>query len=60
MIPITTFNCITAALVALSVWLGVKRITGRLDSNWPLAYYFSAVVYLKVFEGSLDPYMVYT
>lgn len=55
----TVFNLITLALMGLTVWLGVSRQSTKLESNWPLFYYVSLVAYLKVFEGSLDPYMVY-
>ena len=55
----TLFNLITLALMGLTVWLGVSRQITKLESNWPLFYYPFLVGYLKVFEGSLDPYMVF-
>ncbi|MDP2998525.1 MAG: hypothetical protein AAB654_07135 [Acidobacteriota bacterium] len=55
----TMFNFVTLVLMGLTVWLGVSRQNTKLGTNWPLFYYVFLVGYLKVFEGSLDPYMVY-
>ena len=56
---LTLFNFITLMLMGLTVWLGVSRQRSKLESNWPLLYYVLLVGYLKFFEGSLDPYMVF-
>jgi hypothetical protein len=57
---LTMFTFITALLMGLTAWLGFSRYSTKLESNWPLVYYLLLVGYLKVFEGSLDPYMVFT
>ena len=59
MIRYTTFNLITSGVMALTIAVLVWRFVGKLESNWPLVYYLLLVVYLRVFEGSIDPYVVY-
>ncbi len=59
MIRYTTFNLITSGVFALTIWVIVWRFVAKVESNWPLVYYLLLVVYLKVFEGSIDPYIVY-
>jgi hypothetical protein len=59
MLDFTLLSFVTALLLGLSAWLGFSRSTTKLDSNWPLIYYLFLVGYLKVYEGSLDPYMVF-
>jgi hypothetical protein len=55
----TTFNVITMGLMALTFWLAAARFSMRQESNWPLFYYLGVFVYLRAFEGSLNPYAVY-
>ncbi len=55
----TLFNFFTLVLMGLTIWLGMSRQTTKLENNWPLFYYVYLVGYLKVYEGGLDPYMVY-
>jgi len=59
MFQLTGFNFVTLALIGLTIWIIVSRFTFKLESNWPLFYYLFVVGYLKAFEGSLDPYLVY-
>ena len=56
---LTLTNLFALVLMGLTVWLAVSRQTTRLGTNWPLLYYVFLVGFLKVFEGSLDPYMVF-
>lgn len=49
----------TVGLLAGTVWLGVSRLRLRLDNNWPLVYYFAAVVFLNSYPLVLNPYVVY-
>lgn len=58
-IKITLFSVITLIYMSLTVWLLVARTRGRLESNWPLVYYFLVLVYWRAFEGALNPYWVY-
>jgi hypothetical protein len=55
----TPFNMTTCLLLMATVGLIVFRFTRRIDSNWPLVYYFLLVLYSKGFAGSLDPRWVY-
>ncbi len=55
----TPFNLTTCLLLIFTVGLIVFRFTRRIDSNWPLVYYFLLVLYSKGFAGSLDPRWVY-
>jgi hypothetical protein len=47
------------ALLGGTVWIGAARFSIRQESNWPLLYYLAVFVYLRTFEGSLNPYWVY-
>lgn len=49
----------TVALLAGSLWLAATRFRLRLENNWPLVYYFGAVVHLNSYAGTLNPYVVY-
>ncbi len=49
----------TAGLLVGSIWLAATRLRMRLDNNWPLVYYFAAVVYLNSYPLVLNPYVVY-
>ena len=59
MFDFTASKLVTALLMGLTAWLGFTRSSTKLESNWPLFYYLFLVFYLKVFEDSLDPYLVY-
>ncbi len=56
---VTLFNVITMVLIGLTIWVIVARIRSKLESNWPLVYYFLVLVYWRAFEGGLSPYWVY-
>lgn len=49
----------TTALLAGTIWLAATRFRLRLENNWPLFYYFAAVVHLNMYVGILNPYVVY-
>lgn len=49
----------TVALLAGAVWLAATRFRLRLENNWPLLFYFGAVVHLNSYVGVLNPYVVY-
>lgn len=49
----------TVGLLGATVWLAVTRLRLRLDNNWPLVYYFAAVVYLNTYPLTLNPYVAY-
>lgn len=49
----------TVGLLAGTLWLAVTRLRLRLDNNWPLVYYFAAVVYLNTYPLVVNPYVVY-
>jgi hypothetical protein len=49
----------TVGLLAGTVWLAASRLRMRLENNWPLVYYFAAVVYLNTYHLVLNPYVVY-
>jgi hypothetical protein len=49
----------TVGLLGGTVWLAVTRLRLRLDNNWPLVYYFAAVVYLNMYPLTLNPYVAY-
>ncbi|MEJ5369582.1 MAG: hypothetical protein WHT08_14780 [Bryobacteraceae bacterium] len=50
---------LTVGLLAGTVWLAASRLRMRLDNNWPLVYYFGAVVYLNTYHLVLNSYVVY-
>ncbi|MCC7498550.1 MAG: hypothetical protein IT160_13295 [Bryobacterales bacterium] len=56
---VTPFNLATFLLLAVTVGLIVFRFTRRIDSSWPLVYYFLVVLYSKWFTDSLQPEWVY-
>lgn len=56
---LSVFNVLTMVLMGLTAWLGAARFKSKLESNWPLFYYLALVGYLKRFDGSFDPLMVY-
>lgn len=49
----------TVGLLAGTLWLAFTRLRLRLDNNWPLVYYFAAVVYLNLYPLTLNPYVAY-
>ncbi len=49
----------TVGLLAGTLWLAISRLRLRLDNNWPLLYYFGAVVYLNLYPLTLNPYVAY-
>jgi len=49
----------TVGLLAGGVWLAATRLRMRLENNWPLVFYFAAVVYLNTYPLVLSPYVVY-
>jgi hypothetical protein len=55
----TAFNVLTVVMMLLTAWVIWARFTKSLESSWPLVYYLGIVIYLKAFEGALDPYWVY-
>lgn len=49
----------SVGLLGGTVWLAISRLRLRLDSNWPLVYYFAAVVYLNLYPLTVNPYVTY-
>jgi hypothetical protein len=49
----------TVGLFGGSLWLAFTRLRMRTDNNWPLVYYFAAVVYLNMYPLILNPYVAY-
>lgn len=50
----------TAILLVMTVGLVMFRYTARThESNWPLVYYALAVGHLQLFEGGLEPNLVF-
>ncbi|MGB9609996.1 MAG: hypothetical protein ACPL7M_03415 [Bryobacteraceae bacterium] len=49
----------TVALLAGTLWLAATRFRLQLENNWPLLYYFGAVIHLHSYPGVLNPYVVY-
>lgn len=49
----------TVGLLAGTVSLAASRLRMRLENNWPLLYYFAAVVFLNTYYLVLNPYVVY-
>lgn len=49
----------TVGLFGGSLWLALTRFRLRLDNNWPLVYYFAAVVYINLYPLTVNPYVVY-
>lgn len=49
----------TVGLLAGTLWLAFTGLRMRLENNWPLVYYFGAVVYLNLHPLTLNPYVAY-
>jgi hypothetical protein len=49
----------TVGLFGGTLWLAVSRLRMRVDNNWPLVYYFGAVVYLNLYPLTVNPYVAY-
>lgn len=58
LIRFTPFHAITLILMAATLAMGVTRLMGETETNWPLLYYAALVGYMIKFEGSLDNYWV--
>lgn len=59
MIRITLFNIITFTMMIATASVIWTRFHRPIENNWPLMYYAGMVVYLKAFDGSLNPTFVY-
>jgi hypothetical protein len=59
MIRITPFNVITFIMMVATAGVIWMRYRKTVENNWPLFYYLGIVVYLKAFDGSLEPLAVY-
>jgi hypothetical protein len=59
MIRLTPFNVITVIMMAATAWVIWARSHKPVENNWPLFYYLGIVIYLKTFERSFDPLIVY-
>jgi hypothetical protein len=56
---ITLFNVVTLSLMAATLLIVLKRFSGPVDSNWPLAYYGLLLAYSRSHSYSLDDYWVF-
>lgn len=55
MIQPTFFNITTLIVMCFTVWVLYVRHRTKLDTNWPIFYYMSLILYLRKFEEVLDP-----
>ena len=47
------------ALAVATLWLATNRWSIKLDSNWPLVYYFLLVVFANTYANIINPYVLY-
>jgi hypothetical protein len=57
---ITSLTLCTFILMVLSVGMVLFRYTSKShDSNWPVVYYSLTLGHMQIFEGGLNPNLVY-
>lgn len=59
MIRLTPFSVITFIMMVATAGVIWIRFRKPVENNWPLFYYLAVVVYLKAFDGALEPMVVY-
>ena len=46
-------------IIGITLWLMRARFTSRIDTPWPMAYYFLLVLFIRSFEGEFNNYVIF-
>ena len=46
-------------VIALTVWVMRARFTSRVDTPWPMFYYFALVLFVRANEGEFNNYWIF-
>ena len=46
-------------IIGITLWLMRARFTSRIDTPWPMVYYFFLVLFVRSNEGEFNNYLIF-